>query len=392
MSEPAKKIADVSVNEVHIAPGRRDDPKRVEELATSMRVSGLLQPIGVTPQKKLIFGLHRLMAARQLGWATIPTVTLDLDELHTELAEIDENLERRQLPALELGEVLLRRKEIYEQLHPTTRHGGDRKSDQSKSSEDDLHLISFADGAARRLGVQPATVRQYIRVARRVPPELRRQLRPLAIGERITELEKLAKLAQDDQRCIVEELVNGTQSVDAAIQAVNKGRAEADRIMLRKRSTRCRPDPAESMEAAFDESDTVAPESAEEVCREVAEIDTDSPTSSGIGRHDHAEDEPLSPEDPDGSSESGTIGGEQRPGDVEPTDGFRVFLRGTCEQIARYEEQLDELVPGILNCPERDAIIDDLDELQLFFTGVRDAVSALDLPEDHTAVAVEALT
>ena len=168
MSEPAKKIADVSVNEVHIAPGRRDDPKRVEELATSMRVSGLLQPIGVTPQKKLIFGLHRLMAARQLGWATIPTVTLDLDELHTELAEIDENLERRQLPALELGEVLLRRKEIYEQLHPTTRHGGDRKSDQSKSSEDDLHLISFADGAARRLGVQPATVRQYIRVARRV--------------------------------------------------------------------------------------------------------------------------------------------------------------------------------------------------------------------------------
>ena len=180
--------------------------------------------------------------------------------------------------------------------------------------------------------------------------------------------------------------------MDAAIQAVNKGRAEADKIILRKRSTRCRPDPAESMEAAFDESDTVAPESAEEVCREVAEIDTDTPASSGIDRHDRAEDEPLSPEDADGSSDSGTIGGEQRPDDVEPIDGFRGFLRGTCEQIARYEEQLDELVPGILNCPERDAIIDDLDELQLFFTGVRDAVSALDLPEDHTAVAVEALT
>ena len=194
MSKPAKTIADVPVNEVNIAAGRCADPKRVEELAASMRVSGLLQPIGVTPQKELIFGLHRLMAAKEIGWATIPAVTLDLDRLHTELAEIDENLVRRLLPAIELGEVLLRRKEIYEELHPTTRHGGDRKSDQSKSSEDDLHLISYADDTARRLGVQPATVRQYIRVARRVPPELRRQLRTLPIGEKITELEKLAKL------------------------------------------------------------------------------------------------------------------------------------------------------------------------------------------------------
>ena len=40
-----------------------------------------------------------------------------------ELAEIDENFIRNDLSALEHGEMLLRRKEIYETLHPETRAG-----------------------------------------------------------------------------------------------------------------------------------------------------------------------------------------------------------------------------------------------------------------------------
>ena len=43
-----------------------------------------------------------------------------MDALHTELAEIDENVIRTGLSDLELSELLARRKKIYETLHPTT--------------------------------------------------------------------------------------------------------------------------------------------------------------------------------------------------------------------------------------------------------------------------------
>ncbi len=53
-----------------------------------------------------------------------------MDDLHAELAEIDENLIRCQLTPAQEASAIFRRKAIYEALHPETKHGGDRKSDQ----------------------------------------------------------------------------------------------------------------------------------------------------------------------------------------------------------------------------------------------------------------------
>ena len=66
-------------------------------------------------------GLHRLEACRALGWATIPVTVVATDTLRNELAELDENLVRRQLTALQEADALAWRKELYEALHPETR-------------------------------------------------------------------------------------------------------------------------------------------------------------------------------------------------------------------------------------------------------------------------------
>ncbi|MBI5545842.1 MAG: ParB N-terminal domain-containing protein [Deltaproteobacteria bacterium] len=136
------KVADISIPEYR---KRGQTLDKVRELVGSIRELGLLNPISVSKDFELVSGLHRFAACTALGWTEIPACVLDLDALHLELAELDENLIRNELTALERGEQLARREEIYETLHPETRHGGDRKSAEIKIQNLDLDFAPFVD-------------------------------------------------------------------------------------------------------------------------------------------------------------------------------------------------------------------------------------------------------
>ena len=116
----------VPICEIKINPGRRKvEAKDVQDLAKSISQVGLLNPITVTPDHTLIAGNHRLEAAKLLEWTEIECTVCDVSGLLVELAEIDENFVRVNLSPIEFGDLLLRRKEIYEALHPEAKHGGD---------------------------------------------------------------------------------------------------------------------------------------------------------------------------------------------------------------------------------------------------------------------------
>lgn len=74
------------------------DPKKVSLLADSMTEIGLQQPISVcfpdSDTAILVAGLHRLEAAKKLGWDEIDCVYVDMDETTREMWEIAENLHR----------------------------------------------------------------------------------------------------------------------------------------------------------------------------------------------------------------------------------------------------------------------------------------------------------
>lgn len=113
----------IPINQIRVNPGRRKAlPEHIEELAKSIAEIGLLNPITVDHDFNLIAGLHRLEAVRILGWSEIECMVSSLEGLQAELAEIDENFVRRGLSTVEFGELLLRRKEIYEALHPETKY------------------------------------------------------------------------------------------------------------------------------------------------------------------------------------------------------------------------------------------------------------------------------
>lgn len=183
----------ISIDEIRIKEGRRSlDADHVRELADSIHELGLLNPITIDSENTLIAGLHRLEAARRLGWKEVECSVSSLDGLQAELAEIDENIIRSGLSPVEYGEILLRRKEIYEALHPETKNGGDRRSGKIRSAKctsDSESSRSFVDDTAEKLGVNPCTVRRQIQTARNLTPEAKK-----IIKESETKLSKKAAL------------------------------------------------------------------------------------------------------------------------------------------------------------------------------------------------------
>ena len=163
-------ISDISVN-----PGRREARlDHIKELAQSIANVGLINPITVDKAHSLIAGLHRLEAAKLLGWTGVECTVSSLEGLQAELAEIDENFVRNDLSPVEYGDLLLRRKEIYEALHPETKNGGDKKSQEIRTRKARSDSFDpFVADTAKKLGISRRTVEERIQTAKNLTPEVK---------------------------------------------------------------------------------------------------------------------------------------------------------------------------------------------------------------------------
>lgn len=161
----------VTISEIKINPGRRPaNLDGVNELARSISEIGLLNPITIDQEYILVAGLHRLEAAKMLGWTGIECNVCTLDALQTELAEIDENVVRTELSVIEYGELLERRKEIYEFLHPETKAGQAQATGMNRAIGNNVSdkmsatLKPFSQDTAGKLGVSPRTIERTIQM------------------------------------------------------------------------------------------------------------------------------------------------------------------------------------------------------------------------------------
>ncbi len=201
----------VPISEITVNPGRREArAENIRELADSISEVGLLNPITVDCGHTLIAGLHRLEAARLLGWSEIECTVSDLDGLQAELAEIDENFVRADLSLVDYGNLLLRRKEIYEALHPETKNGGDRRSEdfRTKIFRSDS-AKSFAQDTAEKLGVTPRTVEMQVQMAKNLTPETKEIIQGADDKFKKKDMLKLSRLAPEQQSEAANLLVSG---------------------------------------------------------------------------------------------------------------------------------------------------------------------------------------
>ena len=198
LSDISKEVRTIliRIEKIIISPNRREaNPDYVRELADSIAELGMMNAITIGRDFVLIAGLHRLEAAKLLSWTEIECNILDLDGLLAELAEIDENFVRNDIPTVDHNDMVLRRKEIYEALHPSTKNGGDRRSakaveeNRSAKCTSDPHK-SFTQDTADKMGVDASTVRRQVQAAKNTTEEAKKILRDS--GTNISQKDALA--------------------------------------------------------------------------------------------------------------------------------------------------------------------------------------------------------
>jgi len=202
---PALSSITISISDIRINHYTATNP-HTDDLRHSIQSIGLLNPITVSPDKTLLAGLRRLKACEALGWTDIPARVLDCDDLTAELVAIDENLVRNELTVIEHGTQLLRRKEIYEQLHPETKKGiAGSLARQGRTSE----FISFAKDTAQKMGVSERTIQHEIQIATGLLPKVKADIEFLDIARNKCDLIALSRRDSADQLRIAEILSKG---------------------------------------------------------------------------------------------------------------------------------------------------------------------------------------
>jgi len=184
---------------------RATDDAHVETLMESIREVGLLHTITVAERGEggfpLIAGAHRLEACKRLGHTEIEANVVTLSELQQKLAECDENLAGTVLTPTERALFTSMRKSVYEALHPETKHGGDRRSEDFKSSN--CGLASFTRDTVAKTKRSRSSVERDAHRGRAILPEVLAAVKGTEFDTG-TYLDKLAKLAHEDQRKVGE--------------------------------------------------------------------------------------------------------------------------------------------------------------------------------------------
>ena len=134
-------------------------PEGLEELAESIKVHGILQPLSVRRTDGgyvLVSGERRLRAARLAGLREVPCIVVEVDEVSSSLLALVENLQRRDLDFWEEALAL-------DQL---------------------IHTYSLSqEEAARRIGKSQSAVANKLRLLKLSPAALQR-LRDAGLSER----------------------------------------------------------------------------------------------------------------------------------------------------------------------------------------------------------------
>jgi ParB-like chromosome segregation protein Spo0J len=139
---------ELPIGSIVVGKRHRTDPGDIKGLADSIDTIGLIHPIVVTPDYRLIAGQRRLLALNRLGWDSVPvnvihTLNGAVDEL---LAERDENVCRKAMTVSEMAALGAALEELERPENELRRREGARVgSERAKAKRDGSPLSPPGD-------------------------------------------------------------------------------------------------------------------------------------------------------------------------------------------------------------------------------------------------------
>lgn len=136
-------MSEIEISKVIVPKRFRQDLGDLELLKASVKRLGFLQPIGITAENELVYGRRRLEVAKELGYQRIPCVVVRLGDVDKRVAELEENLRRKDLNWVEevkaKAELDILMRAIHGEHTPGIRDDSSLESnklwDQSKTAE-----------------------------------------------------------------------------------------------------------------------------------------------------------------------------------------------------------------------------------------------------------------
>ncbi|MGV0024451.1 ParB N-terminal domain-containing protein [Phormidesmis priestleyi] len=190
----------ISVDQVSVGLNRRPvKDEKVAELIESIKANGLLNPITIDQNFNLVAGLHRLTACKLIGLTQIEcTIITCEDDNHSRLAEIDENLIRSELNALERSELWLERDRILDEMGLRAKPGHNQY--RSKGGEMISPLLKTTLELAKETGYTDRTFQHGKQIARSIVPEVKEILRTTELASSPTALLKVARAGSQERQ------------------------------------------------------------------------------------------------------------------------------------------------------------------------------------------------
>jgi len=186
---------EIDADRIVIGARRRDDDGDIDELAESIDKHGLLHPLVVDEDGRLVAGHRRLLACRSLGWDRIPVRSLGtLTDAERREIELEENVRRKDLTPVERSKQIVELAEVAAELAKTeTRAAVARVSGSRGPRPDPGSRRRIAD----RIGLPESTIRraeQHVAAIDAYP-----ELEPLAQGDAVEVAAKLNAMPKDEQ-------------------------------------------------------------------------------------------------------------------------------------------------------------------------------------------------
>jgi ParB family transcriptional regulator, chromosome partitioning protein len=200
---------------------RQIDKDWAAAIAGSMAGRTVDTPITVRMREgvpTLVAGAHRLYGFGLNGWDELQEgvhfTWVEMNDGEARLAEIDENLMRRELSAVDRAIFLAERKKVWEELYPETKQGGDGKyKEKLRNSKRPSCPFGpatvFTKDVAAKTGLSDRTIRRSVELVKILSTDVISLLRATPVADNAAQLKALARETPEAQLAVAKLIAEG---------------------------------------------------------------------------------------------------------------------------------------------------------------------------------------